>query len=73
MKILCNKMHYKYLKKHVKHQSENKISVLKLSEKYIYFKKEYLLKLTIKCKVIFLAYISNFTFWKVKSFSLLNR
>lgn len=37
-------MHYKYLKNDVKHQSENKISVLKLSEKYTYLKKECLLK-----------------------------
>lgn len=44
MKILCNKIHYKYLKNDVKHQSENKMSVLKLSEKYTYLKKECLLK-----------------------------
>lgn len=37
MKIFCNKLNYKYLKKHVKNQSENKISVLKPSvEKYAY-------------------------------------
>lgn len=37
MKIFCNKLHYKYSKKHDKNQSENKISVLKLSvEKYTY-------------------------------------
>lgn len=37
MKIFRNKLHYKYLKKHVKNQSENKISVRRLSvEKYTY-------------------------------------
>lgn len=36
--IFCNKLHYKYLRKHGKNQRENKISVLKLLlEKY--FKK----------------------------------
>ena len=30
MKIFCNKLHYKYSKKHGKNQSENKIIVLKL-------------------------------------------
>lgn len=40
MKIFCNKLHYKYLKKHAKNQSENKTTVLKLSvEKYTYKKR----------------------------------
>lgn len=73
MKILCNKIHYKYLKNDVKHQSENKMSVLKLSEKYTYLKKECLLKWNIKCKVVFLVYILNFTFWKGNPLFLLNR
>lgn len=43
-------------------KSENKISVLKLWEKYTYLKKECLLKCNIECKVVFLVYISIFTF-----------
>ena len=70
MKIFCNKLHYKYLKKHDKNQSENKISVLKLSvEKYLLKKKECLIKWSSMCKAVFLMYISNFTFWKEKPFS----
>lgn len=53
MKILCNKIHHKYLKNDVKHQSENKISVLKLSEKYTYLKKNASLSETLNVKSSF--------------------